>query len=167
MLILKINLSLMKTLLFNLIFCLVFHGISYSQNKSYKAPITKPIIFNDNTSIAFSSNELNMLNEVYGSKLKSQILERPTRILVIKEILRNRVIVEEVSDPKKQKPCPMLSEIPLFDIYVSNLEREAVFEPENFNPLKYNFEFHNPSIQRFRVDNSNYFITIKPQHYNK
>ena len=83
----------MKTLLFNLIFCLVFHGISYSQNKSYKASLTKPIIFNDNTSIAFSSNELNMLNEVYGSKLKSHILERPTRILVIKEILRNRVIV--------------------------------------------------------------------------
>ena len=61
----------------------------------------------------------------------------------------------------------MLSEIPLFNIYVSNLEREAVFEPENFNPLKYNFEFHNPSIQRFKVDNSNYFITIMPQHYNK
>ena len=53
-----------------------------------------------------------------------------------------------------------------FNAFVSNLKRDRNFDPLNFNPLKYNFEFHAPTIQRFRVDNSNYFIIIKPQNYN-
>ena len=70
---LKINLNLMRTLLFNLIFCLVFHGISHSQNKSYKAPLTKSIIFNDNTSIAFTSKpkKLSSLFSIVGISSKT------------------------------------------------------------------------------------------------
>jgi len=60
----------------------------------------------------------------------------------------------------------MLSEIPLFDAFVSKIERDVVFNPVTFNPLKYDFEFHKPAIQRFLVDGSNFYIIIKPQHYN-
>ena len=99
--------------------------------------------------------------------LKTEILERPTRVLAIKEILRNRVVLKELTDPRSHKPCPMLSEVPLFDAFVTKLKRDVVFNPNKFNPLKYNFEFHKSGFQMFRVDGSNYFIIIKPQHYNK
>ena len=93
-------------------------------------------------------------------------MDRPARVLTIKEILRNRVIVREITDPNKQKPCPKLSEIPLFDAFVSTLKRDVVFNPKSFNPLKYDFKYHKPGFQLIRVDNTNYFIIIKPQHYN-
>jgi hypothetical protein len=125
------------------------------------------IVFNKNTFSEFTPREIKMLNTVYGGMLKSEILDRPTRVLSIKEILRNRVEIVKLTDPRHHKPCPMLSEIPLFNIFNKNLKRDQPFDPLKFNPLKYNFEFHKAGFQMFRVDGSNYFIIIKPQHYNK
>ena len=137
---------------------------SHSQiKKSNPAP---QIVFNSNTSSEFTSDELEKLQAVYGAALKTEILERPSRVLAMKEILRNRITVKEIIDPRQHKPCPMLSEIPLFDAFVSKIERDVVFNPVTFNPLKYDFEFHKPAIQRFLVDGSNFYIIIKPQHYN-
>ena len=100
------------------------------------------------------------------SDLEKEILNRPSRVLAMKEILRNRVIIKLENNFLNHKPCPLLSEVSLYNAFVSNLKRDRTFDPLNFNPLKYNFEFHAPTIQRFRVDNSNYFIIIKPQNYN-
>ena len=137
-----------------------------SNSQVVKATSTPLIVFNSNTSSEFTSDELNKLKTVYGAALKVEILERPTRVLAMKEILRNRVLVKEITDPRKHKPCPMLSEVSLFDAFAPKLKRDAAFSPNSFNPLKYNFEFHKPGFQMFRVDDSNYFIIIKPQHYN-
>lgn len=154
----------MKLSVLKVLFFLSLCSKSYSQDKKVaSAPL---IVFNSNTSTVFTSNELNKLKSVYGAALQTEILERPTRVLAMKEILRNRVLVKEVSDPKNQKPCPLLSEVPLFDVYAPRLKTDAVFNPSTFNPLKYDFQFHKPGYQMFRVDGSNYFIIIKPQHYN-
>tara|TARA_B110000908_G_scaffold55244_1_gene67334 strand:+ start:2012 stop:2479 length:468 start_codon:yes stop_codon:yes gene_type:complete len=154
----------MKLNIFYLIFFAFFCFKSHSQTK--KSNPAPQIVFNTNTSSKFTSKELNKLNTVYGSFLKTEILDRPTRVLAIKEILRNRVAVKEILDPRQHKPCPMLSEVPIFDVFVSKLKRDAVFNPMSFNPLKYDFEFHKPGFQMFRVDDSNYFIIIKPQTHN-
>ena len=103
---------------------------------------------------------------VESKYLKKEQEFRKVDILNIKEILRNRVVLREISDPIKQKPCPKLSEIPLFDAFVSTLKRDVIFNPSSFNPLKYDFRYHRPGFQLIRVDNTNYFIMIKPQHYN-
>ena len=157
----------MKTRFLLVLFCVILSSVSYAQNPSYKNQGPQPIRFNSNTKASLNNAELAKLKEVYGAALKTEILDRPTRILNIKEILRNRVVLREISDPIKQKPCPKLSEIPLFDAFVSTLKRDVVFNPNSFNPLKYDFKYHKPGFQLIRVDNTNYFIIIKPQHYNK
>lgn len=96
-----------------------------------------------------------------------EILNRPSRVLFMKEILRNRVVLKEIADPTKYKYFPLLSEVSLFKAYNPNLKRAVFFDPSTFNPIKYDFEFSSPSTQVFRVDNTNYFIIIKTQHYNK
>ena len=156
----------MKTRFLLVLFCVILSSVSYAQNPSYKNQGPQPISFKSNTKALLNNAELAKLKEVYGADLKSEILDRPARVLTIKEILRNRVIVREITDPNKQKPCPKLSEIPLFDAFVSTLKRDVVFNPKSFNPLKYDFKYHKPGFQLIRVDNTNYFIIIKPQHYN-
>ena len=156
----------MKTRFLLVLFCVILFHVSYAQNPSHKNQGPQPINFNSNTEASLSNDELVKLNEVYGDALKTEILDRPIRILTMKEILRNRVVLREISDPIKQKPCPNLSEIPLFDVFVSTLKRDVVFNPNSFNPLKYDFKYHMPGFQLIRVDNTNYFIIIKPQHYN-
>ena len=156
----------MKTRFLLILFCVILSSVSYAQNPSYKNQGPQPISFKSNTKASLNNVELAKLKEVYGADLKTEILDRPARVLTIKEILRNRVIVREITDPNKQKPCPKLSEIPLFDAFVSTLKRDVVFNPKSFNPLKYDFKYHKPGFQLIRVDNTNYFIIIKPQHYN-
>ena len=156
----------MKTRFLLVLFCVILSSVSYAQNPSYKNQGPQPISFKSNTKALLNNAELAKLKEVYGADLKTEILDRPARVLTIKEILRNRVIVREITDPNKQKPCPKLSEIPLFDAFVSTLKRDVVFNPKSFNPLKYDFKYHKPGFQLIRVDNTNYFIIIKPQHYN-
>ena len=156
----KMKLNILSLFLFAF-FCFKSHSQISNINT---APL---IVFNDNTSSEFTADELNKLTAVYGPALKNEILERPTRVLAIKEILRNRVVLKELTDPRSHKPCPMLSEVSVFDTFVTKLKRDVVFNPNTFNPLKYNFEFHKSGFQMFRVDGSNYFIIIKPQHYNK
>ena len=156
----------MKTRFLLILFCVILSSVSYAQNPSYKNQGPQPISFKSNTKASLNNAELAKLKEVYGADLKTEILDRPARVLTIKEILRNRVIVREITDPNKQKPCPKLSEIPLFDAFVSTLKRDVVFNPKSFNPLKYDFKYHKPGFQLIRVDNTNYFIIIKPQHYN-
>lgn len=155
----------MKIIFFNIVFFVLSVISAYGQSVG-NIKTAQPIVFNTNLKADFTNAEMNMLKEVYGLSLQSEILSRPTRVLAMKEILRNRVIIKQISDPNKQKPCPLLSEIPLFDAFVGNIQRDDVFDPIRFNPLKYNFQFHYPGIQRFRVDNTNYFITIISQFYN-
>ena len=156
----------MKISFISFLFSILLYSFSYAQNIVHQNQYPQPIIFNSNTKASLNNAELVKIKEVYGASLNTEILDRPARVLAIKEILRNRVILREITDPNKQKPCPKLSEIPLFDEFVSNLKRDVVFNPNSFNPLKYDFKYHKPGFQLIRVDNTNYFIIIKPQHYN-
>jgi hypothetical protein len=156
----------MRTLLTKFLILFFICSYSYSQSNTYNNQFKSAINFNENTNSPFTDVELNKLEQVYGSYLEKEILNRPSRVLAMKEILRNRVVIKLDNNVINHKPCPLLSEVSLFNAFVSNLKRDRTFDPLNFNPLKYNFEFHAPTIQRFRVDNSNYFIVIKPQNYN-
>lgn len=156
----------MKIIFYNIVLLAFFSVASYGQSKTNIKTIPDRVIYNNNVYADFTKNELAMLQQVYGASLKTEILDRPTRVLALKEILRNRVILEEISDTKKQKPCPLLSEVPLFNAFVNDIQKDDVFDVSTFNPLKYDFPFHYPGILRYRVDDTNYFITIKSQFYN-
>ncbi|MDB9954678.1 hypothetical protein OAD49_03855 [Flavobacteriaceae bacterium] len=137
-----------------------------SQNSNRLYLPLEVIQYDSNVSSPFSTAELVQLNEVYGASLDKEILSRPNRVLAIKNLLRNRIVIENRSNPKDQKQCTLLSEVSLFDAFVSTLQRDSVFSPQEFNPLKYAFSLYSRGEHMYRVDGTDYFIIIKSQHYN-
>ena len=124
----------------------------------------KTVTYNSNIDKPLTVAERAMINEVYGSTANKNIYSKPQRLKDIKNILRNRVEIKEISNPSDQKKCTLLSEVPIMDYYVYDIQRDATFNPDTFNPLKYLFNFYSYGSHMYRVDNTNYFIIIKSQH---
>jgi len=135
-------------------------GVVIAQNDSNSQQnwITQ---YPSNVDLPFSKLELNKLEEAYGQNLNDQILDRPIRVKDIKDILRNRIDIYQ-ENIKDVSTIPLLSNVPIFNIYNHKLNR-PVFNRNNFNPLLYNFNFFLKTKQIYRVDNTNYLIVIKPR----
>lgn len=142
-------------------FALIFSLNAQSNNQNQPLPIVQ---YKANVDAPLSSFERQQLEEVYGDKLNTYVLSHPQRLKAIKNILRNRVEILEFNRPQDQKECTLLSEVSLFNQYVPELKRDVVFNKNNFNPLKYNFSFYARGASMYKVDNTNYYILIKPQH---
>ena len=139
-----------------------------SQNSSRPYLPLELVQYDANVNTPFSSTELLHLNEVYGTFLDQEILSRPNRVLAMKNLLRNRIVIETRSNPKDQKQCTLLSEVPLFDAFVSTLKRDTVYKVQEFNPLKYKFSFYSRGEHIYRVDGTDTYILVKSQHsYNR
>ena len=152
----------LHTILISVLFyCFTINGV-IAQSKNYKQPLAV-ITYNKNVNAPLTIIELNQLKEVYGDKLQQYVLNIPQRVNDIKNILRNRVKIITITNPKKQKGYKLLSQVSLFKAYNKNLTRE-VFSAQNFNPLKYNFNFFSRGILMYSVDNTDYFVIIKSQH---
>ncbi|MBT8271838.1 MAG: hypothetical protein HKO90_03735 [Flavobacteriaceae bacterium] len=106
--------------------------------------------------------ETKQIQEVYGDQFRERVLNRPEVIYSLKQILRNRIEIVEINNPRDQKDCRLLSEVALKTVFVKDLNRDKVFNPSSFNPLKYAFNFDPRRASVYRVDNTNYFILIKP-----
>ena len=135
-------------------------GVVIAQNdfKKHNEWITH---YPSNVDLPFSKLELNKLEEAYGQNLNDQILDRTIRVKDIKDILRNRIHIYQ-ENIKDVSIVPLLSNVPIFNIYNHRLNR-PVFNRNNFNPLLYNFNFFSKTKQIYRVDNTNYLIVIKPR----
>jgi hypothetical protein len=129
--------------------------------QKYPIPLAK---FGENVKAPLTSQERNQVLEVYGDFADKYVFDNPNMLKNIKQILRNRVVIKTITNENEKKACPKLSTVSLFNPYVKNLKRDESFNPSNFNPLKYNFEFHSLSASMFQVDNSNYYIIIKSQY---
>lgn len=152
----------MKKLL-TILVVILLPTILFGQQKIQKIPL--PLAkYDDNIKLPLTAKERSQIIEVYGEYAEKYVFKNATRLRNIKQILRNRVVIKLVTNKKEKKPCPNLSEVSLFDNYVSSLERDRIFDPKTFNPLKYNFEFHSISASMFQVDNTNYYIIIKSQY---
>lgn len=143
--------------------CLFVDLEVHAQSHVTKQP-ARVVKYNQNVNQPLNFKELGFIKEVYGDYAEKDILNRPQRLKDVKNILRNRVEIVNISNPNDQKPCKLLSEVPLFDAYVDNLKRDVVFNKNTFNPLKYVFDFYSRGGAIYKVDNTNYFITIKSQH---
>ena len=135
-------------------------GVVIAQNdsNSQQTWITQ---YPSNVELPLSHDERIKLDNAYGSELKNQILDRPIRVKDIKDILRNRIDIYQ-ENIKDVSTIPLLSNVPIFNIYTHKLNR-PVFNRNNFNPLLYNFNFFLKTKQIYRVDNTNYLIVIKPR----
>ena len=124
-------------------------------NKSYNWVVEYP----DNTHLPFTASEIKKLEYVYGKDLQKHILNRPSRVLDIKDIFRNRFFIQK-EDVKDISNYPLLSSVPVLDVF-NNLIKAPLFNKDNFNPLVYNFDFNLKSRLIYRVDNTQYMIIIK------
>ena len=111
-----------------------------------------------NVEAPFSNDELKKVEEAYGLEFKKEILTNRILLKDIKDILRNRVEVFN-AEKKNISSITNLSTLPLYD---SKLLLKA-FDPNNFNPLLYKFDFYTKSTLVYRVDNTSYLIFIKPR----
>lgn len=106
------------------------------------------------------------IQEVYGDKTQELVLNDPIRLDFLNDLLDNRVKIIESplsNDEKETK----LSSVALLNKYNPSLTRDVVFDPLNFNPLKYNFNFFPKTASVYRVDNTNYLIVIQAQTSKK
>lgn len=152
------------TTLFAILFCVTTVTIlAQNQQIQSKTPL-KWVSYGSNVDAPLNAKERAQLEEVYGDKLNEYVLSKPQRLKDIKHLLRNRIAYKRIPNPHDQKPCPLLSEISLFKNYVLDLKRDPIFNPQTFNPLKYQFNFYARGTYMYRVDNTDYFIIIKSQH---
>ena len=114
--------------------------------------------FPENVNIELNSEENNMIEEAFGMDLKNKILSNHSRLMDIKDILRNRV---ELFDAKEKNISSImtLSKVPLYDFRLF----PKSFDPHNFNPLLYNFNFYSKETLVYRVENTSYLIFIQPR----
>lgn len=114
-----------------------------------------------------SAQQINSkIQEVFANKAQELVFNDPERLALITDLLTNRVQVVE-SEISSQEKYVKLSEVKLVNKFNPNLERDAVFVPDKFNPLKYDFNILPPATMVYRVDNTNYLIVIQPQTFKK
>ncbi|MEZ4792981.1 MAG: hypothetical protein R2783_05840 [Gelidibacter sp.] len=133
-----------------------------SQSKTKQKPLSI-VVFDENVNEPLTAKELAQIEEVYGAETQASVLDRSQRIKDIKNILRNRVEIINAGE-KDLSSFPKLSQVELFNDFMPNLTRDFSFNPENFNPLKYKFNFYSRNASIYWVDNTTYYIAIKSQH---
>ncbi|WP_037348978.1 hypothetical protein [Sediminibacter sp. Hel_I_10] len=157
------NFTLRPFLTALLIFFVITCSFSQSQSQHRESQIVN---YAENIAAPLSSSELSKIKEVYGDKAEKYVLSKPQRLKDIKNILRNRIEFITVQNPQDQKDCELLSEVPLFNYYVSGLKRDDTVSIETFNPLKYLFNYNSIGNHIYRIDNTNQYILVKSQFNN-
>ena len=143
----------------------LFSTMSIAQNTSQIKRTPLPLaVYGDNLDAPLTQKERGFILEVYGDYAQKYVFDNPQRLKAIKQILRNRVKVQQALDEKMKKPCPKLSEVELNMAFNAALKRDEFFNPSTFNPLKYNFKFYSQGAAMYKVDNSNYYIIINSQY---
>ena len=105
------------------------------------------------------------ITEVFADQI-SLILNEPQRLKDLNALLFERY--EIVNEPiGKDEKFVKLSEVPLFNIYNSDLKRDVVFNKETFNILKYDMRFFAKTDIIYRIDNTDFLIVIHPQNLRK
>ncbi len=104
------------------------------------------------------------IQEVLGDKTEEILASDPARLAFYNDVIEKRTQVMEMPFHEKEVYIK-LSTVPLLNKYNPNLSRDVVFDPLNFNPLKYSFSFSSNKTEIYRVDNTDYLIIIKPQTF--
>lgn len=104
------------------------------------------------------------IQEVYGNKTEELVANNPELLNFLNNLLNHRIKIQEDPATKGESKFTKLSQVKLLNKYNPSLTRDEVFDPANFNPLKYNFEISSNSATKvYQVDNTNYLIVIEPQ----
>lgn len=84
----------------------------------------------------------------------------PQRLALISDFFKRITI--KLAPEYRGKGFKLLSSLELLNKYNPNLKRETVFNPANFNALKYQFDIASKEKQVYRVDGTDYIIIVSP-----
>jgi hypothetical protein len=154
----RINLQLLLVIVLSSL----FYNTTLSQTENKQKPLSI-VVYNENVNDPLTEVEMTQIQAVYGDKTIEYVLSHAQRVKDIKNILRNRVEIFDAGD-KDLSGLPKLSQVELLNDYVPSLKKDYYFNAENFNPLKYKFNFYSRYSEIYWVDNTTYYIEIKSQH---
>ena len=101
------------------------------------------------------------VREVFKEKADELVLNSKSRRLEIITGFLNRFEVMERPELEGKK-LQLLSELSLSNKYNADLKFDTYYNPNNFNPLKYNFNMSSNEVLLYRIGNTNYIIRILP-----
>lgn len=143
--------KLTKLLWFGLI-CLLFNPAQLSAQTSKPNP----------------ANFDRFITQVYTGAGADYTSPDTRRYAYMKTLFEQRIVFVK-NDPAKldlDRGLKLLSEVPMYSNYNKGLVRDFQFDPERFNPFKYNFDFYAAKKQIYRIDGTGYIIIIHPQPRN-
>ncbi len=115
-----------------------------------------------NSEIAFAQATVtDKIEEVYGPTNGEFFKNNPDLIQFFNNLLENRIHYSH-SPIEPNEKYEKLTNIPLNNKYNPNIQRDVVFDPNTFNPLKYQLNFYSRFTQIYRIDNEN-LLMINPQ----
>ncbi|WGD33838.1 hypothetical protein [Olleya sp. YS] len=153
-----------------LLFTLLFGFVMFTQQgtaQTKRKLQTQLVNYDKNVDAPLTAKELAMLKEVYQDKLEEYVLSNAQRVKDFKHLLRNRLVIREIPNVTDESKYTLLSSVKLFNNYNPDLKRDDTFNSSTFNPLKYNLGFFTSGSSIYKIDNTNYFIIIKPQTTKK
>jgi len=135
-------------------YLLLFFFLSfYVNSQSTKQPI--PLVnYLSNVDAPFTSKELQMLKSVYKDKFEDYVIKNSNLAKALKHLLRNRLFLEKKPEYETIKKYKDLPKIRL---------KEGVFNKNSFNALEHKIDFFSNKPQLFQIENSNYYLIVKPQ----
>ncbi len=105
------------------------------------------------------------IQEVYADKTQQMVMNYPDLLKTLTDLVQNRVKIVKIPLDEVHEKYLKLSQVALLNKYNPNLQRDAFFDPETFNPLKYDFITSAKTKMVYRVDNTDYLIVIEPQSF--
>jgi len=149
----------MKILLINMLafFSVFFCKMDYNALKEdrHKCKVVEISSYSDEQIKSF-------IIEVFGNQSDELVFNSSSRRYeMIKDFLNNRFKIEYRPE-YNGKGFKLLSSLGLNNKYNNALVMDSVIEISTFNPLKYNFEMNSKEKNIYRVDNTDYIITILP-----
>ena len=133
---------------------LLFSNYSFSQKSD---PNNWIIYINENVNTPLTLQEQLYIKAAYGNSVYERVVSIKPLEQNIKDILRNRVKI------LIKKYYPDESIIGLSSVNKSS--KSIKFNPKDFNPLIYEFNFDSKNGQIFRVEGTDYIINIIPKQY--
>ncbi len=103
------------------------------------------------------------IQEVYGNKTQELVVNDQERLAFLTDLVENRINVIESPLTLNDK-YTKLSTAALVNKYNNSLTRDVSYDPNTFNPLKYDLNFSSKKAEIYRIDNTNYLIVIQPQN---
>ncbi|NHM04329.1 hypothetical protein [Flavobacterium celericrescens] len=149
----------MKILLINTLalFCVLF-----SENDNQALKEDRQICKVVEISLYSDEQIKSFIIEVFGNQSDELVFNSSSRRYeMIKDFLNNRFKIEYRPE-YNGKGFKLLSSLGLNNKYNNALVMDSVVEISTFNPLKYNFEMNSKEKNIYRVDNTDYIITILP-----